>query len=590
MVGRYGFATEAGPNLFESFDFSDPANPVSMSTVSITSPQVVVTAGNYAYVGTTAGVTIVDVSAPDSMAVKGNVALGTTVSGLAVHGNYIYALLKSFGQMAVIDISNPSTPVSLGTISVVSNPDSIETQGEYLFIGSKTGGIIQAYDASTTMPTTIGPTVSLAGVSHMAIQGRYMYAIAVGTTNGIIVDISNPAIMGNVGSFITSANAYDVAVSGRYLYVPETGKFEVFDISAPTTATSVGATTVSGIGAGSTTSRSIIMNGRYSYLRNGSTGAIVAFDIGGVYSPAIQAGSLETSHLAVNQSIGIGQNASIVGSLNVGSGASIFGDMSSTGTAQFKSSANSTTAFRIQNATNGLVFVADTTNSRVYIGNPTPDTTAVFLVVDNASGTADPTGTNGAMYYNTSIGKFRCYEFNAWKNCTGSSTNAAASAAGQSLTAGAANYLSGSGFALPSTSGLQVGQTVTWRVMLAKTAAGTAASTFVVYTGTNGTTADTARCSLSTGTATAVADNAVAVITAYVSAAGATATIQCGLQVLHTNATQTTGFIITPMVTANAASGSFDSTPASTKIGLGLTTGASSVITANSVYTSSTNF
>jgi hypothetical protein len=126
--------------------------------------------------------------------------------------------------------------------------------------------------------------------------------------------------------------------------------------------------------------------------------------------------------------------------------------------------------------------------------------------------------------------------------------------------------------------------------MLAKTAAGTAASTFVVYTGTNGTTADTARCSLSTGTATAAADNAVAVITAYVSAAGATATIQCGLQVLHTNATQTTGFIITPMVTATAASGSFDSTPASTKIGLGLTTGASSVITANSVYTSSTNF
>jgi hypothetical protein len=332
------------------------------------------------------------------------------------------------------------------------------------------------------------------------------------------------------------------------------------------------------------------MSGRYSYVLERGNGGVKTFDMGGVYTSALQSGSLEASQVSVNQSIGIGKNASIAGSLNVGAGASIFGDIAVTGDAQYKSNTNSATAFRVQNATNGNIFVADTSNSRIYIGDPTPDATAVVFVVDNASGTTDPTGVNGAMYYNTTIGKFRCYEFNIWKNCTGSSTNATGSSTGQVLAAGSANYLSGSGFQIPTTVGLQAGQTVSWRVTLSKSAAGTAASSFIVYTGINGTTADTARCTLGTGAGTAVTDNAVAIVSAYVSASGATAVLQCSVQIVHGNATQTTGFIITPMVSAVVASSAFDSTPASTKVGLGLTTGASVVPTVTSVYTTTTNF
>jgi hypothetical protein len=42
----------------------------------------------------------------------------------------------------------------------------------------------------------------------------------------------------------------------------------------------------------------------------------------------------------------------------------------------------------------------------------------VGLVLDGAS--SDPaTATNGEMYYNTSLNVFRCYQNNAWVNCTG---------------------------------------------------------------------------------------------------------------------------------------------------------------------------
>lgn len=87
------------------------------------------------------------------------------------------------------------------------------------------------------------------------------------------------------------------------------------------------------------------------------------------------------------------------------------------GTGLYKNLSNSTTAFQIQNAAAASLFVADTTNSRIQIGSPTADGTAVVLVLDTKNTAGDPTGVNGAMYYNSNLGKFRCYEGGAWTNC-----------------------------------------------------------------------------------------------------------------------------------------------------------------------------
>lgn len=51
-------------------------------------------------------------------------------------------------------------------------------------------------------------------------------------------------------------------------------------------------------------------------------------------------------------------------------------------------------------------------------GSATPDL-FVLDVKSEASGTSDPAGTNGAMYYNAALGKFRCYQDGAWHNCLG---------------------------------------------------------------------------------------------------------------------------------------------------------------------------
>lgn len=97
-------------------------------------------------------------------------------------------------------------------------------------------------------------------------------------------------------------------------------------------------------------------------------------------------------------------------SFNISGDGVIGGDLTTSGSALFSNTANSTSAFTIQGTSSNKLFVADTSNSRIYIGNPTADTTAVTLVLDNKSTTGDPTGTPGALYYNTADGDYRAYQ------------------------------------------------------------------------------------------------------------------------------------------------------------------------------------
>lgn len=55
--------------------------------------------------------------------------------------------------------------------------------------------------------------------------------------------------------------------------------------------------------------------------------------------------------------------------------------------------------------------------SNIQIGQAATDATAVLLTLDSYNNATDPAGTNGATYYNTSLGKFRCFEGGVWKNC-----------------------------------------------------------------------------------------------------------------------------------------------------------------------------
>lgn len=92
--------------------------------------------------------------------------------------------------------------------------------------------------------------------------------------------------------------------------------------------------------------------------------------------------------------------------------------LTSAGAANFKNVSDSVNAFRIQTAASVSVLNVDTTNGRIEVG--TADSNSTLFVLDTKNTTGDPTGVNGAMYYNSFSNKFRCYQNGAWTDCIGS--------------------------------------------------------------------------------------------------------------------------------------------------------------------------
>lgn len=75
--------------------------------------------------------------------------------------------------------------------------------------------------------------------------------------------------------------------------------------------------------------------------------------------------------------------------------------------------------FQALSSTGDSLFTVDSSNDALWVGNLTPDSTGVSLVLDNKNTAGDPTGTDGAMYYNSSSKSFRCYSNGSWRSCVG---------------------------------------------------------------------------------------------------------------------------------------------------------------------------
>lgn len=93
----------------------------------------------------------------------------------------------------------------------------------------------------------------------------------------------------------------------------------------------------------------------------------------------------------------------------------IQGNINASGTISIQSSGDSAETFNVQRSDDEQLFNIDATNRQVTIGQA--DNNGTLLVLDTKTTSGDPAGTNGAMYYNSSAGKFRCYESGGWKDC-----------------------------------------------------------------------------------------------------------------------------------------------------------------------------
>jgi len=89
----------------------------------------------------------------------------------------------------------------------------------------------------------------------------------------------------------------------------------------------------------------------------------------------------------------------------------------SNGAAVFSNGTNTTAGFQVQNATGTALLTADTSNMNITIGNASGSASPVILYLANKNTSGDPLGAEGGMYYNGTLGSFRCFYSGFWHNC-----------------------------------------------------------------------------------------------------------------------------------------------------------------------------
>ena len=322
-------------------------------------------------------------------------------TGIGTHSAAVnYAPLNANGSVGAWS-AGPSLPTAEG-------PNNIFNVNGYVYVigGEASSGIATAL--YTTSPRVqIGGSLDLVGLGGQNLaDGGSGGTLTAGNTTivGTLqvqdqttlargLSVGNTLAVAGQGVFKNTANstsAFQVQnASGSDIFTVDTTNGKVGTVNQTAASTASNALTIkSGDASGSSSN-----SGAVTIDSGTATGTAGNINIG-------------TGAYAHNATIGNATGNSAV-TLQAGTGGILL-----------KPITGNATALTIQDSGGNDYLVADTLNVRLYVGNPSGDTTGTLLVLDNKSTSGDPTGVSGAMYYNASYGAFRCFNSNSiWVNC-----------------------------------------------------------------------------------------------------------------------------------------------------------------------------
>ena len=263
------------------------------------------------------------------------------------------------------------------------------TAAPYAFNSDKVGGIsasgfVQLGLSSAQVDVAANPSIFI----NKTAAGNLLQLQASASN---VLTLSSAGAFNLVGSLTTSSGAVSLGGNAASSLTTSSGALTITSAAATTWSTTAGNLTIqAGSGTVSLGSSTVLTAAAGLSITSTTTSAIT------LDSGTTGAVNVGTSSNAKTITIGNTTGATAIAHL-VGAG---------------------TNVFNIQGASSAIYMQLDTTNNRLYIGNPVGDATGILLVLDTKNTTGDPvTGVSGSMYYNSVLGKMRCYENVLWTDC-----------------------------------------------------------------------------------------------------------------------------------------------------------------------------
>ncbi|HUU78412.1 MAG TPA: hypothetical protein VMX55_08695 [candidate division Zixibacteria bacterium] len=149
-------------------------------------------AGDLAYISTTSGLKILNISQPGNIQDVGFYSTTHAVYKTTINGTLALLCKKSYG-LEIIDISNPATPVHLGEFSSTAKIESVIIKNTTAFIAANAAGLIVVNITETTSPSQITDYSTNTDGNYKAICMKNQIAYINDDNRGLVIfNTSNP--------------------------------------------------------------------------------------------------------------------------------------------------------------------------------------------------------------------------------------------------------------------------------------------------------------------------------------------------------------------------------------------------------------
>ncbi len=186
----------------------------------------VVVDGNYAYVATadsSDGLTIIDISVPESPVVVKQIDVDGRGRYVTINGDYLYMGVRdSSDGLAVVDITDPPNATLISNYDVDSYGNQPVVSENYLYMGiERNSDSFRVFDISNPGVPVEKASLNFGGETNViAISGNYAYAGVDKSTNQLkIIDISNPLDPEVVAEVDVGDEILSLAIDGSIAYV-----------------------------------------------------------------------------------------------------------------------------------------------------------------------------------------------------------------------------------------------------------------------------------------------------------------------------------------------------------------------------------
>ncbi len=202
-------------------DLSDPTNP-TLASSSLPFAFGVQMSGTLAYLATSAGLKVVDISNPRAPVMIGQYSTQQIPNRLAVSGSHVFLVEEHFG-VEVVNVSNPAQPEYAGAYAFPQQTFSIDIVVSdsiaYLAEGSHGFHVLDVSDPTSPVLIANVTTTGLRYIDRLALSGSILF-ISGEQTPAEAWDVSDPRVPVLKGLSSSKVWAEQIGAQGPYVIMP----------------------------------------------------------------------------------------------------------------------------------------------------------------------------------------------------------------------------------------------------------------------------------------------------------------------------------------------------------------------------------